>query len=1313
MGVWEICVKRAKRVGKTWEIAPKMMYKPLIYKNRNRKKVLSLVLCVAVMLSVMVLGAGAAFSDQDQIENTEAVDACSALNIIGGYEDGSFHPERNIKRSEITKMICVALNGGQEPNVSTNAVPTFSDVRGTSAEWAEGYIESCVAQGIVSGVGGGRFAPDGNVTGAQLAKMLLVCLGYNSDNEGFTGNAWETNVNVRAAQKSLYAGLEDMDTSAAVTRDQAAQMVWNALNAYEVEYKTTLVTDENGNLVSQVTVQDKVVNSNNDKITLLTDKYEAYVNVGTLESINGQDLKLYMTTSDKEDSDKDSLDEFTNVSTDYSALLGQKVKVMFTKANNVLGVYATNDNTTYTVNMKDISADGNKVELDSGTYAFDDGASIAVVTLDVNNETVVTGNTMTAANFDTDANKVNPSIVTFVDNDGDGKLNIAIITEYLAKEVTYVGSDRITAGATYKMADENIASDIAQDDYAMISYNMYDNCLDIVKAEVVTDTLNSSKDKTGYKQYEIGSTWYNIDASASTTSGYDKVALGDSVKAHIVAGVIVSIDTDDGTGAIPTNIAVVVGNGTGTTLYGDQAKLRFYDGTLKTVTVSTSSNGVAASATKIGAAYKVSGSDSSTKLETLTTGNKYNGYTFASSASVYAGTGAAITADADGTVDKINGTAISDTAAIILYDSDGNSKVITGKQLKSINADALDGKGTDGINSVAMSYFTKSVDGLTRVTLASVSVADTSISGTSYDNYGYIVSDGVDKANGDVEFRMWTGSENVTVKVEKATASDYTKGTLVAYASIDENSYLLDATAFDTMENIAAAGNAGVKGAYAGSNLADSTSSISIDDAIAKDASLNVTADTHVLVVDSDANAADDIGQPYTYGTTKLASAAKDENGSYRINAVYRVDGGAAPTSGDDLDLVVVDVTGAFDFDKPESTVTPPAPDAGKTYATEDELKDALNDSDVVATGVIPAGTYDSQNELTLKDAKIGGAIVSYGDVTLDGTTTFSSNGSLEVLGTLTINDDATVDLTKLTAATIVDKRTNTTTTDLAKMLATGTNGADATDVTVQSTTVDDTITLTGKKLTVVGKLTTGATLPTAAAGEIDAASVDASAVTAPDGENVATLFGYSNDVTLGNVSLSDQAVTLTEGQTLTVAEVDTTAGNNITVADGATLKVSDVTGLKVNDSNGINVAAGAAVELGTTKYVGPTSDYLMTVADGTVYRYGNTAKWTVKGEIVMNQTNTLENDNFDLSDANAKITVASGVIATFKNATISDGAKIVGEDGTAKVTVDTALTVTTNYDKFTNNTGTPESGTSIAVATYEWQTSGTWKANT
>ena len=54
----------------------------------------------------------------------------------------------------------------------------------------------------MSGVGGGRFSPNGNVTGSQLAKMLLVCLGFDSDIEGYTGNAWDMNVNVRATQKA-------------------------------------------------------------------------------------------------------------------------------------------------------------------------------------------------------------------------------------------------------------------------------------------------------------------------------------------------------------------------------------------------------------------------------------------------------------------------------------------------------------------------------------------------------------------------------------------------------------------------------------------------------------------------------------------------------------------------------------------------------------------------------------------------------------------------------------------------------------------------------------------------------------------------------------------------------------------------------------------------------------------------------------------------------------------------------------------------------------------------------------------------------
>ena len=43
---------------------------------KHWKKILSLALCLAMALSVMVVGAGAAFSDQESIRNTKAVDTC-------------------------------------------------------------------------------------------------------------------------------------------------------------------------------------------------------------------------------------------------------------------------------------------------------------------------------------------------------------------------------------------------------------------------------------------------------------------------------------------------------------------------------------------------------------------------------------------------------------------------------------------------------------------------------------------------------------------------------------------------------------------------------------------------------------------------------------------------------------------------------------------------------------------------------------------------------------------------------------------------------------------------------------------------------------------------------------------------------------------------------------------------------------------------------------------------------------------------------------------------------------------------------------
>ena len=300
-----------------------------------QKKVLSLVLCVAMMLFVMVMGTGAAFTDQDEIQNAEAVDMTSALGIIDGYEDGSFQPAENIERGEAAKMISAMLNGGRD-SVQETTESSYNDVLGSVDAWANKYIEYCTARGIVSGVGGDRFAPASNVTGTQLAKMLLVSLGYDSVKEGYQDNAmWSVNVNTDAVAAGLYAGIETIDMSAPLSRDNAAQMIWNALQANTVIY----LTSTTGAIEFQPTTT-----------TLLDKVYGAATVTGIMTSIDyNLDTKEYTYTVGG--------DTYTSTA-DYSDLFAMNVKVLYVD-DSALMIRVNEGGTVVEGVVGDISGVGN------------------------------------------------------------------------------------------------------------------------------------------------------------------------------------------------------------------------------------------------------------------------------------------------------------------------------------------------------------------------------------------------------------------------------------------------------------------------------------------------------------------------------------------------------------------------------------------------------------------------------------------------------------------------------------------------------------------------------------------------------------------------------------------------------------------------------------------------------------------------------------------------------------------------------------------------------------------------------------------
>ena len=201
---------------------------------RNLKRALSLVLAAAMLIGMMVVSAGAAgsndFTDKDEIVNNEAVSVLVTLGVINGKEDGSyFDPTGIVTRAEMAKMITVVLNGGKDPVLGVKDKPSFTDIKGT---WAESYIEYCTSPsvGVISGRGDGTFDPTATVTAAEAAKMLLVAMGYNANVFKLTGASWQINTDVYANSAKLYDGLS-ITSSAQLTRDNAAQMIYNAVQS--------------------------------------------------------------------------------------------------------------------------------------------------------------------------------------------------------------------------------------------------------------------------------------------------------------------------------------------------------------------------------------------------------------------------------------------------------------------------------------------------------------------------------------------------------------------------------------------------------------------------------------------------------------------------------------------------------------------------------------------------------------------------------------------------------------------------------------------------------------------------------------------------------------------------------------------------------------------------------------------------------------------------------------------------------------------------------------------------------------------------
>ncbi len=100
----------------------------------------------------------------------------------------------------------------------------FADV--PSTHWAYSYVSAAYQMGIINGIDAQTFAPDATVTYEQAVKMVVAALGYGVQADALGG--YPSGYLVKATQLDLLKGVA---TDATMTRGNMAILIYNALEA--------------------------------------------------------------------------------------------------------------------------------------------------------------------------------------------------------------------------------------------------------------------------------------------------------------------------------------------------------------------------------------------------------------------------------------------------------------------------------------------------------------------------------------------------------------------------------------------------------------------------------------------------------------------------------------------------------------------------------------------------------------------------------------------------------------------------------------------------------------------------------------------------------------------------------------------------------------------------------------------------------------------------------------------------------------------------------------------------------------------------
>lgn len=536
--------------------------------NKNLKKVIS-----SVAALTMVASSVAAFAvDFPDVESTasyaQAVQELSALDVISGYDDGTFGPDKLVTRAEITKMIVDALAERSSAEASTESTK-FADV--SADHWAKGYINQGVANGFIAGMSDTEFDPDANVTYVQAQKMLVSAIGYETYAQAQGG--WPTGYKTCAASLDITKGISGIKDSTELTRAQVAQMIDNAMDA-PLCVIASWKPEWNGTKTPNLEVRDGKEGRAYE--TLFTEKHDAYKVYGRVTETS----KSGSVDNDKVTFQVEKADNFDDEEVKADSPVSEDMYIGDSKADNYLRTYSQaliqkNDDDEFTILSIAAAAANKSVTVasedfdenkstDEALYFFPAGTTKGStkyqldttngVTIYINgvessksiaelrdyldkNETASvtlqketeTGSTSTSAKYNTImvSSYVTAIVDEVIDKTNETSVNFDTYSSGIQAKMT-VNKDDDNYTYSFKLDGKDIeAKDLQQNDVLNISYDTTgsfkdSSFYDVIVTRNVVDGVKCTSINDSKGEYTIGGTKYkaaegmDIDVETST-----------------------------------------------------------------------------------------------------------------------------------------------------------------------------------------------------------------------------------------------------------------------------------------------------------------------------------------------------------------------------------------------------------------------------------------------------------------------------------------------------------------------------------------------------------------------------------------------------------------------------------------------------------------------------------------------------------------------------------------------------------------------------------------------------------------------------